>query len=296
MTVANGSPNDNSFFTWNEFVEEFGAQLDGAQDVYLKMQKEGLKPNALLKFDVHFLCDDKINADRLSTFIKDNYQYTIESVRKEDDKIWAVNGISYEFPVTSDNLMYWILDMYKRGYGFDCKLDGYGAPMDVKNQKFPDLSVDKVDYYFDLGVDRYNTGDLSGAIINWSNLIEINDKDASAYYSRAVVKDELYTWKSALRDYDKAIELNPDFISALLNRGSLKDENEDFDGAIADYLSVINNKKSDKGNLQKAYFNKGNTYLELKQIKKACGDWSKARELGADYAQERISKYCTKNE
>jgi tetratricopeptide (TPR) repeat protein len=54
------------------------------------------------------------------------------------------------------------------------------------------------------------------------------------------VKNELYTWKSALKDYDKAIEIAPNFVSALLNRGGLKDENGDYQGAISDYEKILN--------------------------------------------------------
>jgi len=188
--------------------------------------------------------------------------------------------------------MYWILDMYKRGYEFDSEFEGYGAPYDPDKQKLPDFSDEKEDYYFDLAMERYDSGDLSGAIINWSNVIEINNEEVNSYYSRAIVKDELYTWKSALRDYDKAIEIAPDFISALLNRGSLKDENEDYKGAIQDYNSVINSKDANDDNLRKAFFNRGNTYFNLNKKSQACKDWYRSSELGAEYAGERIRKHC----
>lgn len=105
-------------------------------------------------------------------------------------------------------------------------------------------------------------------------------------------KNELYTWKSALRDYDKAIEIAPDFASAILNRGTVKDENEDYIGAIEDYNKVLSFKELDIENQQSAHFNRGNTYFNLKNGEKACEDWKKAVELGAEYAKERIEKHC----
>lgn len=293
--IVMGAKMENSYFTWDDFVENFGSQMVSAEDVFLNMSKGGLKNNSILKFDFHFISNNRKNVEALKVFLQDHYLYTLEPIVERDDKLWELTGLTNEIPVTSDNLMYWVLDMYKRGYEFDSELDGYGAPYDPKKQKLPDFSKEKEDYYFDLGLTRYNSGDLSGALINWSNVLEINDKEVNSYYSRAIIKNELYTWKSALRDYDKAIEIAPNFISALLNRGSLKDENKDYDGAIQDYELVINNKKSNEDDLQKAYFNRGNTYFNLKNQAEACKDWKKSAELGAEYANERIQEYCEKS-
>jgi hypothetical protein len=41
-----------------------------------------------------------------------------------------------------------------------------------------------------------------------------------------------------------------------------------------------------------AYFNRGNTRLNLGDKKLACADWSKAKELGSDAADERIKEHC----
>jgi tetratricopeptide (TPR) repeat protein len=133
---------------------------------------------------------------------------------------------------------------------------------------------------------------LNGALINWTLSLTINPNSADSYYSRAIVKNELYTWKSALRDYDKAIELEPDFINAIMNKGTVKDENEDYLGAIEDYNKVLSFKNVDIENQQRSYFNRGNTYFNLKKNDEACKDWKKSLELGAEYAKERIDKYC----
>jgi tetratricopeptide (TPR) repeat protein len=233
---------------------------------------------------------EKIRA--LHQYMTNQYLYTLEPIKQRDDGLWELSGVTNPFPVTADNLMYWALDMYKLGYEFDAELDGYGAPYDPKEQFFPELTKEKEDEYFDLGIERYNAHDLSGAIINWSNVIEINAKEANAFYSRAIAKNELYTWKAALRDYDKAIEIAPNFIDALINRGSLKDENNDYQGAIQDYDTVIANKKVSNEILQQAYANRGNTFLNLENNKQACADWKKAASLGADYVADRIKQHC----
>ena len=54
------------------------------------------------------------------------------------------------------------------------------------------------------------------AIADFDKAIELNPKDARAYYNRGVVKDELKQYKEAIADYDKAIELNPKDVQCLL--------------------------------------------------------------------------------
>ena len=93
---------------------------------------------------------------------------------------------------------------------------------------------------------------------------------------------------SAMNDYDKAIEINPKFYGAIVSRGTLSDENEEYNIAIEYYERAI---MLEPENPQ-AHFNMGNTYFNIKELKKACDLWTKAKELGAEYAQERIDKEC----
>lgn len=291
LTVKAQNKMDNTYFTWDDFVEGFGKEMVSAEDVYGNMVDNGLKDNALLPVDFTFISDSKENLEALSTFITEHYPYKIQGIKQFED-IWELNGVTNELPVTSDNLLYWMLDMYKRGYEFDAYLDAYGAFNDAKNQHFPDLDKKQESVYFDKGLECYNEGNLSGAIINWSLALTINPQEVDAYYSRAIAKEELYIWKAALADYDKALEIAPDFISALLNRGALKDEHDDYKGAIEDYDKALQTGKADEEEEQLIYFNRGNSKYNLKDLTGACEDWKTAYKLGADYAKEKLDKYC----
>lgn len=282
---------ENKFYTWDSFSENFGKEMVSAEDVFNSMVKNGLKDNCLTNLDFTFISDKKENLTKLGDFIKSHYPYKVQEVKKID-KLWELNGETNEIPITADNLLYWALDLYKRGYEFDSKLDAYGGPFDPKEQKFPDLDKSKENIYFDKAVECYEKGDLSGAFINRNLTLAINPSDPNSYYSRAIVKEDLYTWKSALKDYDKAIEIAPDFASALINRGILKDENQDYEGAIEDYNKVLALTKVDVESKQRASFNRGNTKLNLKDKKGAWEDWKKAFDLGAEYAKKRIDEHC----
>ncbi len=291
LTAFGQKEMEKRFFTWNSFVDGFGKEMVSSNDVFNRMVKSGLKDNCLTIMDFTFISDNKENLQKLGEFIKTHYPYSVQEVKRYGN-LWEINGVTNEMPMTAENLLYWGLDMYKRGYEFDARLDAYGGPFDPNDQKFPELGIAKAGYYFDKGLECYNNGDLSGAIFNWTLTIQIDPTDPNAYYSRAIVKNELYTWKSALKDYDKAIEIAPKFVNALINRGGLKDENGDYQGAIADYETVLKLDTPDPEEKQQAYFNLGNTYLNLKDRTTACENWSKALEHGAEYARKRIIEHC----
>lgn len=291
FTACEQNKMEHRYFTWQDFTDRFGKEMVSAEDVFNNMSKNGLKENSLVKMDFTFISDKNENLQKLGEFMKAHYPYSIKEVEKYED-LWEISGETNELPITKDNLLYWCLDMYKRGYEFDAELDAYGALSDPRDQDFPELDSSKADYYFNEGIECYNSKNLSGAIINWTLAIQINPEDPNAYYSRAIVKNELYTWKSALRDYDRALEIAPDFADALINRGSVKDENGDYAGAIEDYEKVLSLKNVELEDKQSVFYNLGNTMLNLGNKRDACKNWKQAYDLGADYADERINNYC----
>lgn len=291
LNVFGQKKEEHKFFTWKNFVDGFGKEIVLAEDVFDRMAKDGLKENSLTKMDFTFVSDKEENLIELSKFIKTHYPYSVQEI-KQNDKHWEINGETNVFPMTADNLMYWVLDMYKRGFEFEAVFEAYGGQIDSETSTFPIVDSTKADYYFEKGMTCYDQGDLSGSIFNWSLAIENNPKDPNAYYSRAIAKEELYAWKSALIDYDKAIEIAPKFADALINRGGLKYENGDYEGAIVDYETVLRLERVGDRQQQQAYFNIGNTYLNLKDKNKACENWYKALNNGAEYANERINEYC----
>jgi tetratricopeptide (TPR) repeat protein len=254
---------ENSYFTWDKFVENFGRELRIADEVFSSMVGSGLKDGCLCCFDFTFLSNRRENLERLAQFLRSHYPYSITGIKPNGSE-WDLDGKTAEIPVTADNLLYWALDMAKRGYEFDAEFDAYGAPFDPADQKVRNADAAQEESLFDRGVKQYNQGDLSGALMTWSEVITLNPKNANAYYSRAIVKNELHTWKNALRDYDAALEIAPSFVSALLNRGSVKDDNGDYVGAVEDYDKVIALFDADDLTKTRAYFNRGNTKLHLK--------------------------------
>ncbi len=282
---------ENTFIIWADFSGGLGREMRVASDVFERMKNDGLIDHSLTIMDFTFVAETKEKLTELVNFMKEHYPYFLEEI-KEIDELWEVNGKTNEIPLTGDNMLYWALDMYKRGFEFDAQLDAYGSFVCGNDKKIPDLAVSKASFYFDEGIDCYDKGNLSGALFNWSLVIFLTPDDPNAYYSRAIVKNELYTWKAALADYDKALEIAPDFADALINRGTVKDENGDYIGAISDYQKALGLPDVETEIIQQAYFNLGNTRYNMNDREEACINWKKAYELGAEDAMDRINEFC----
>ena len=278
---------ERRFFSETEFNDNFGKEMVTANTVYQRMVSHGWKDYSLATFDFTFVSDSKDKLDSLGNFLTKNYNFKIYPVKKENDH-WELNGDATEFPVDEDNLLFWALDLYTKGFEFDCKLEGYGALTDPENPNILKLDTNLTEKYFDLALEAYRKRNLGMSIIHLSTVIRLDPGDPNAWYSRAIAKDELQTWKSARRDYDKAIEIAPDFVSAIVNRAANKDEAGEYDEALKDYDKAIT---LDPENAL-AYFNRGNTKHTKGNKQGACEDWKKAKQLGAEYAQERIDELC----
>jgi hypothetical protein len=54
-TILLGKQMENTYYTWDDFVKNFGAQMESADNVFENMKNGGLQHNSILKFDVHFV-------------------------------------------------------------------------------------------------------------------------------------------------------------------------------------------------------------------------------------------------
>lgn len=275
----------DNYFTADEFNEEFDNEIDRALQVFDGMKNSGLQDYQFCTFDLDFTSNTKENLENLSSILVDSYNYTINEITEEDD-IWVMRLDAKPIPLDESTMLYWAVDMYYLGYKYDCRLSGYGAIVD--DPTFPDLSENKFDEYFEKGLDDYNNNNLSSAIINWTTALKINPNDPNSFYSRAIAKSDILLTNSAIADYDKAIEIAPDFVDAIVNRATLKDEKGEYENALNDYNLAI----SIDNNNAMAYFNRGNTLFNMGQRDSACLSWTKAKELGSEYAEERITEHC----
>jgi tetratricopeptide (TPR) repeat protein len=290
--AAPAAPPVASFFTKEQFLTQYEKEVIFAESEYKRMRAANVPEFGLVKFAFEFEADSEQSLQKLAAYLKAHYPYS-ETKTKQVDQLWKLNGNTQHLPMEEQVLTFWALDMLKRGHENDCRLSSYGA-IEQKGVEYqlPELKPEDEEDYGKFAQASYKSGDLSGAIMHYTLATKVNPKNPNSYYARAIVKDALLSYQSALADYNEAIKIAPDFASAYMNRGILKDENQDFQGAISDFDKVIaltNGKNFAQG---QGYFNRANTRMNLKDKTAACADYQKALELGIDGAKALIATNC----
>ncbi|WP_413440601.1 tetratricopeptide repeat protein [Synechococcus sp. MIT S1220] len=163
---------------------------------------------------------------------------------------------------------------------------GIGAGLLTTQAAFAQTAIE----LFNSGLDKAKSGNLKGAITDWTKAIEIDPKYADAYYNRGVVKHDLKDYRGAIADYTKAIKYYPNDLDAGVydNRGGAKYELKDYQGAISDYTKAI----QINSNYAKAYTNRGVVLGIVGDLKGSCRDWKKAVDLGDTRPIEWVRNEC----
>jgi eukaryotic-like serine/threonine-protein kinase len=118
--------------------------------------------------------------------------------------------------------------------------------------------------------------DFEGAIVEFSNVIELDPMSVKAWTGRGLAHLRLCRYDSALADFSTAVRVNPTAPMGWLGRGDLYVELEQWSKAAADFSKAI----EAKPDLIVGWVRRGNAYLKLDKRDKAVADFSRAIELG----------------
>ncbi|MCX6233845.1 MAG: tetratricopeptide repeat protein [Bacteroidetes bacterium] len=155
-----------------------------------------------------------------------------------------------------------------------------------------EINPKDADAYFYRGLAKSNMQDYEGAISDYSSAIEIDPKDVKAYFYRGYVKSEMQDYHGAISDYSSAIEIDPKDAEAFFHRGYAKSEIQDYKGAVLDYSSAIEIDLKDA----KAYFNRGIAKSNLQDYQGAISDFSLAIEIDPKNTSALIARGVVKSE
>lgn len=139
------------------------------------------------------------------------------------------------------------------------------------------IEVDDKDYeaYFTRAIAKYNMNDIMGADIDFSSAINLNKAYAQAYQYRAIVRSMMGNYNDALNDFQRAIDVRPDITGSYYSRGVTYFLNQQFDKAISDFNVCI--AKDPK--MTDSYIIRGTSYLMQKDTVSALNDYNKALEI-----------------
>ncbi len=117
-------------------------------------------------------------------------------------------------------------------------------------------------------------------------LTEYNSSPTLAYDLQQEVTYE--GWEDARADYNKALRVKPDQPYVWYNMANAYLQERQYRKAIHHYSQALRLDSS----FHQALFNRGLTFIYLKQTENGCMDMSKAGELGNKKAYEVIQRYC----
>jgi len=141
------------------------------------------------------------------------------------------------------------------------------------------------EYYYNLGLEKAQAGELGPALDAFDKSIEIKNDEYVAWYNRGIVKYMMRHYEDALTDLEQAIRLNAAYKKAYLNRGRAKRHLTDYGGAIQDYSRAIQIDSA----YGEAYYDRGQIYELFDKMDMACKDFNKAKELGFANAERRVT-------
>ena len=85
------------------------------------------------------------------------------------------------------------------------------------------------------GVARARLGDLEGAVLDYTQAIQLAPDDPELYFNRANAYAAAGKLIAAVGDFSTAARLKPDYAQAFFNRGSVRAAAGDVTGALADW-------------------------------------------------------------
>ncbi|HAH23435.1 MAG TPA: hypothetical protein DCL77_06725 [Prolixibacteraceae bacterium] len=175
--------------------------------------------------------------------------------------------------------------------------------------------------YLSRGIFYSLVDDYANSMNDLQKAIELNNKNALAYFSRAncrlkmtdlieqlkqnsetftiplkndpkkpqeKVVETITDYKDVLADYSTCLALNPNFAFAYFNEAYVMCKMHDYEAA----LSYLNKALDREPDFAEAYFNRGLTKIYLDDVEGGAMDLSKAGELGIQDAYNIIKRYC----
>jgi Tfp pilus assembly protein PilF len=103
--------------------------------------------------------------------------------------------------------------------------------------------------------------------------------DAKAHTLRGLVLCERKEYVRAITEFDQALKLDPRWWQAYVGRGTARSAQGELEKAITDYTAVIKLRPNPEA-VANTYYNRGNTWMQLRKSDKAIAEYGEA--IGLD--------------
>jgi len=169
---------------------------------------------------------------------------------------------------------------------FYCLIEDYSNSM-ADLQKAIELNDKNALTYFSRANCRIKITDLTEQLKPGSDDLKVSMKNGTDQNKKTII-ETINDYTEVLNDYATCLQLNPKFPYAYFNQAYVKCRMKDYAGALADLNKAIDIEKD----FAEAYFNRGLTKIYLDDVEGGAIDLSKAGELGIQDAYNIIKRYC----
>jgi tetratricopeptide (TPR) repeat protein len=169
----------------------------------------------------------------------------------------------------------------------------------------------------------FSKGEYAKAVESYTVYLSTEPRDIKTIYNRGRAYEELGEYELALKDFNRVIKIDPLNVNAHLSlTADYYDRLHDYEntifyaekvlkldennataftlkgkanqklGNLQEALSAYNSAISVNKEYAEAYLSRGSLRIYGRQTSKACADFSMAKTLGVDKADELIKKYC----
>jgi tetratricopeptide (TPR) repeat protein len=147
------------------------------------------------------------------------------------------------------------------------------SDIDKSNRVIQSTAQSFVDYY-NRGSVLLRSGDIQGALQDFTKAIQLNPRDSDAYFNRGFARYRLKDYEGAIQDASQAIQLNSENIEAYLVRSLAYLDSKEYQKAIIDSTQAIRIAPD----FPEAYMIRGYAQHSLGLILKAIKDYALAFE------------------
>lgn len=123
----------NTFFTETNYRDSYTKRKNDIIEICSNIEKGGHKPKAPVQIGFSFIAAKKEKLQQLAAFIKKAYpDYMVEEITKDDAR-WLLDILTNEIPFIKESIIAHTMELYKKGYEYDVKLDGVSSMYQTSN-------------------------------------------------------------------------------------------------------------------------------------------------------------------
>lgn len=140
------------------------------------------------------------------------------------------------------------------------------------------------------GYFRLMKSDPEGAVEDFNEVLFLDPEDIETMYYRGKANASLKNWDKAETDYSNSLEIGGPNAEVFLARGQARYLAKKLDAALADFtMAVFHDQANPSG-----YYHRGITLQRMGNIREACPDLLRAKEMGMEEAATVWEKVCAK--